>query len=344
MINKTESDAVLRSVAIIGSGLAGLTAAILLKSRGYEATVFEKSRGPGGRLASKRVKDGSADVGAQYFTIRNPEFQQFLDEYAGPETYAPWNGHFGYQKAAGHFEAFPDDQRYVGVPRMTSISRALSASVNLTAETRIAKLKRKSSGWSLVSTENQIFGPFDAVIITAPPAQARELLADSELTQLAAELDQPVAHMQPCWAVAAHFPQSPLDRLDGIRANSDILSWAGNNSSKPGRSDDGEWWVLHGTSEWSQANVDTPAEQVSVEIIRAFQSVTGNHLWPDSHVTHRWLYARSTDPETPGNRWFSADCIGLAGDWLSGGRVEGAFDSASGLVDVMTARPARQGD
>ncbi|HCP22242.1 MAG TPA: FAD-dependent oxidoreductase, partial [Marinobacter hydrocarbonoclasticus] len=58
----------IRSIAVIGSGLAGLTAAILLGDSGHNVRVFEKSRGPGGRLASKRVANGSADIGAQYFT------------------------------------------------------------------------------------------------------------------------------------------------------------------------------------------------------------------------------------------------------------------------------------
>src|SRR5690554_4761629 len=87
----------IRSIAVIGSGLAGLTAAILLGDSGHNVRVFEKSRGPGGRLASKRVANGSADIGAQYFTSRNPGFTRFLDRWAGPESYQIWNARFGYQ-------------------------------------------------------------------------------------------------------------------------------------------------------------------------------------------------------------------------------------------------------
>lgn len=340
MTNKPDIPASIRSVAVIGSGLAGLTAALLLHQQGIKATVFEKSRGPGGRLASRRLSDSSADIGAQYFTIRNPAFLSFLEQRAGTECFALWQGLFGYQQGPDHWEAFPDEQRYVGVPRMTAISRALAADVNLVAETRIASLDGGHDGHTLVTTEGQRIGPFDAVVITAPPAQARDLLQDSSLTQLAAELDDPVRHMQPCWAVAAHFPSTPFNRYDGMRVKSDILSWVANNSSKPGRDDDGQWWVLHATSEWSQANVDGPAKQVAGTMIGEFQAVTGTDLVPDNVVTHRWLYAKSSDPAMPGYCWFADQRIGFAGDWLSGGRVEGAFNSASALVQAITNKPA----
>ena len=57
----------------------------------------------------------------------------------------------------------------------------------------------------------------------------------------------------------------------------------------------------------------------------------------DDWISHRWLYAKSSPTEQPGFRWYGDQRIGLAGDWLSGGRVEGAFDSASGLVAHMLA-------
>lgn len=340
MINKTETPSLLRSVAIIGSGLAGLSTALLLQQRGYEVKVFEKSRGPGGRLAAKRVQGGSADVGAQYFTIRNPAFHQFLEQNAGPDSFAPWQGRFGYQNKAGQWEPFPDEERYVGVPRMTAISRALSDRIDIVAETRIEKLKRDETGWTLVSTGGDELGPFEAVVITAPPAQARDLLAASQLPALAAELDEPVRHVQPCWAVAAHFNKAPFELYDGMRVQSDILSWVGNNTSKPGREDSGQWWVLHASSAWSADNVDTPADRAASAMVGEFLAITGAAQEPDNLVTHRWLYAKSSDSAAPGCRWFADEQIGLAGDWLMGGRVEGAFDSASALVKALAGESA----
>ncbi|MGM0767589.1 MAG: NAD(P)/FAD-dependent oxidoreductase [Pseudomonadota bacterium] len=324
-------------MAIVGSGLAGLSAARMLTEQGVSATLFEKSRGPGGRLASKRVSGGSADIGAQYFTIRNPAFGSFLERYAGPDAYAIWHARLGFQKSDGSWQPFPEEARYVGTPRMTAISRALASGLDLQAETRIAQLARNDGGWTLTDTEHRAHGPFDAVIVTAPPAQARDLLASSQLPELAAHLDEPVSAILPCWAVAAYFAEPPATEFQGLRPDHDVLYWAGNNSSKPGRDDQGQWWVLHATPGWSAANEDTPPAEVARALVAAFQATTGNSPEPTDIVPHRWLYARSADTRRPGCLWFAAEGIGLAGDWLSGGRVEGAFESASDLIAAMMA-------
>ncbi len=337
MNNSSASNPSVRRVAIVGSGLAGLTAGIKLQQLGHQVTLFEKSRGPGGRLAAKRVDGGSADVGAQYFTSRNPEFLPFLREFAGDASFAPWPGTFGFRDEAGRWDSFPAEPRYVGTPRMTAITRALSANLTLNAQTRVATLEPDGHQWQLADTEGQALGAFDQVIITAPPAQAQTLLQDSGLNQLAGKLEGPVRRVLPCWAVAAHFQTPPWTRHDGMRVEDPVLYWIANNSSKPGREDTGQWWVLHAGPEWTQANVDTPPEKVAEQMLSAFQGITGFSEGPDQTVTHRWLYARSEKGPQPGHLWFADQGIGLAGDWLSGGRVEGAFDSACALVAAMAA-------
>ncbi|AOY87635.1 FAD-dependent oxidoreductase [Marinobacter salinus] len=335
MFNETSQVPHIRRVAIVGSGLSGLTAAIILQAHGYDVTVFEKSRGPGGRLASKRVGEGSADIGAQYFTARNPDFIPFLRQYAGKETFEVWHGRFGFRNAGEEWSRFPEEPRYVGTPRMTAISRALSGHVNVVANTRVGKLARKDTGWIVTDEGGKPLGDFEHVIITAPPAQARDLLKGSGLEGLATHLDEPIQHLLPCWAVAAHFEQAPWSRHEGMRVEHPVLFWVANNTSKPGRDDSGQWWVLHASPEWSEEHVETPADQVAAELIGAFGEVTGFDGQPDNVVTHRWLYARSEGGHQPGHLWFSQEGIGIAGDWLSGGRVEGAFNSASSLVRAM---------
>lgn len=343
MFNETFHTNDIRRIAIVGSGLAGLTAAIKLKQQGHSVTVFEKSRGPGGRLASKRVADGSVDMGAQYFTSRNPDFLPFLTEFAGDSSFATWSGQFGFQDKEGQWRAFPDEPRYVGTPRMTAISRALSAHATVVAETRIESLARTDEGWALSDSNGKLMGEFDQVIITAPPAQTRDLLAQSNLPELAAQLNDAVSRVLPCWAVAAHFEENPWPRHEGMRCDHPALFWVANNSSKPGRTsqdqdDKGVWWVLHANPEWTERNVDASPKQVAAELIAALREVTGTEVAVTDALTHRWLYARSEGGEHPGHLWFQEQGIGLAGDWLSGGRVEGAFNSACSLVSACTAR------
>jgi len=63
-----------KNVAVVGAGIAGLTAAYYLKKYGYTVTVYEASNRVGGRMTTDRINDCLIDRGAQflssdYFTL-----------------------------------------------------------------------------------------------------------------------------------------------------------------------------------------------------------------------------------------------------------------------------------
>ena len=67
----------MQNVAVIGAGITGVTLANLLQKK-VNLTVFEKSRGVGGRIASRRAEPYQFNHGAQYFKVENKEFKDFL--------------------------------------------------------------------------------------------------------------------------------------------------------------------------------------------------------------------------------------------------------------------------
>ena len=75
--------------AVVGAGMAGITCARTLVQAGHRVTVFEKSRGPGGRMATRDSEFGSFDHGAQYFTVRDERFEQALATASG--LVRPWS-------------------------------------------------------------------------------------------------------------------------------------------------------------------------------------------------------------------------------------------------------------
>ena len=341
MIDTQDSQAVIRRLAIVGSGLAGLTAARKLVASGVEVTLFEKSRGPGGRMASKRLTeptDSSADIGAQYFTIRNPAFHQFLTDHTGTGNWGLWEGRFRYQGADNGWQRVRPAERYVGIPRMSAITRALAAGLDVMSGVRIAGLDLDSNDrWTLTDTEGRVYGGFDTVLLTPPPAQTIDLLKDSGLSELADDFNIQISRMQACWTVMAYFPGGAGADYEALMPNSRLLNWAANNSSKPGREDEGEWWVLHGDPDWSDANTDTDLDQVAEQLLEEFRHFGEIQATPATVKVHRWLYARPRARTGPGHLWFPGKRIAIAGDWLDGGRVEGAFNSADGLVSRLAS-------
>lgn len=82
-------------IAIVGAGLAGLACARELTAAGVAVTLFDKSRGVGGRSSTRRVTlaDGTAlsfDHGAQYFTVREANFRRLVDRGAAAGMLARW--------------------------------------------------------------------------------------------------------------------------------------------------------------------------------------------------------------------------------------------------------------
>lgn len=111
--------------AIIGAGLAGISAARALMAQGHAVTIFDKGRGPGGRLATRRIEaEGRKlqfDHGAQYLRAEGADFAAALAE-AGT---APW----------------PDAARRVGVPSMSAVPRALLGEIPCVASRHVGKIR-----------------------------------------------------------------------------------------------------------------------------------------------------------------------------------------------------------
>jgi predicted NAD/FAD-dependent oxidoreductase len=222
---------------------------------------------------------------------------------------------------------------------MSAVTRALARNLDITTGTRIHRFTQdeQQACWLIADDETR-FGSFDCVLCSAPPAQTRALLVASEQ---AAVLHNPIlqaAELLPCWAVAVAF-DTPLELpYQGLQTKHPVLLWLTNNSSKPGRDNEREWWVLNASPDWSRDHKDAQPAAVQAALLNAFNDLTGC-AWaePGEVVTHRWLYARYQPQHSPGYLWFAEQRFGVIGDWLQGGRVEGAFNSASRWVNDWLA-------
>ena len=80
-------------VAVIGAGLAGCTAARHL-SQIAKIKVYEKSKRSGGRIATRFSCKHQFDHGAQFFTARSSDFEDFLTPLVELGCVARWDGRF----------------------------------------------------------------------------------------------------------------------------------------------------------------------------------------------------------------------------------------------------------
>lgn len=320
-------------LAVVGAGLAGLVCAQRAARAGWSVTAFEKARGVGGRLSTRRHGELHFDHGAQYFTARDAEFVRFVQEAVAGGVAAPWSGRVGTLSAGGIAPETAAPARFVGTPGMSAFVKPLAEGIVLRTGVRVGAVARDGAGWRLESTEGDALGRYDAVAVAAPAPQAAPLLAAAPaLAARAASVP-----MRPCWAglVAFEKPLALAARLDAAFVEGAPLAWIARNGSKPGRPP-GESWVLHAAPAWSEAHVDATPDDVARELVAALGDVLGQALPAPLHRSaHRWLYALPAGAAaSPGDPclWDPALRLGACGDWCLEGRVEAAFRSGAALA------------
>jgi predicted NAD/FAD-dependent oxidoreductase len=313
-------------IAVVGAGIAGLSCATALQSAGHRVQVFDKSGGTSGRVSTRRGDGWQCDHGAQYFAAEHPEFVAEIARWQQAGVVAPWKPRLRIEGGAQR-RARGNGTWHVGVPRMTAPARWLAGACALSTKTTINRVSQVGQRWQLQSAEHGVMAQmFDTVVLAIPAPQAVPLLrgAASELSRLA----DGVA-MQGCWALMARFAAPLALDFDAAVCANGPLAWVARDNSKPGRNGT-ETWLMHAGTEWSETHIEADADFVGAALIEAFRVLGGET--PQAWTAHRWRYASGAVQLPEGCAWRAESGIGLCGDWLNGGDVEGAWLSGRALA------------
>jgi renalase len=285
-------------IAIIGAGMAGVSAGRLLADRGHRVTLLEKSRGCGGRCATKRWEGHIVDHGAQYFTLRHPDFSAAVQQTCGEalcRITAP--------VLDEHGVALPDAGRYYHREGNSRLVRSLAAGFTLRTD-------------ATVTDARPLLREYDRVLSTAPLPQTAALFG----------LTIPSDYI-PCLTVILAYRGEPTGLSREAYAVSDHtsdLAWSACENHKPGRIAAGCTVMVAQMSEaFSRRHIESPPTDypalVRSMVERRWGFSSENFL---AALGHRWRYARvaqsHTAPALPDRCYF-------AGDALAASRVEDAW-------------------
>lgn len=141
---------------IIGAGPCGLALGHKLSQLNKDFLIVEKSRGVGGRIATRRIDGDSFDHGAPVLKDHD-ELSQLIDTS----------------------KAIRSGENIFFAGGMTGPFKSLAASLPIHKEVKIVKIEKKSK-WLATSDQGLEFKT-ENIVLTAPLPQALELLTQSQI-------------------------------------------------------------------------------------------------------------------------------------------------------------------
>jgi len=337
-------------VVIVGAGIAGLSAAAELVANGRRVVVLEKSRGVGGRMATRRVGEAVCDHGAQFFTVRGPAFGGMVAEAHKAAAVATWCE--GFSQAASIdatvTPAVDGHARWRGMSGMTDLPKRLAA--QLPADRCLLRTAAKVAAIGLdggrvrisVDSDTESGEPITVhaavAIVTSPVPQSLDLFAAGGLLAaeggVAPEVLRQLAtvHYDPSFALMLVLSRPSLvPPPGGIQFAGGPISWLADNQQKGISSVPA--LTVHASGEFSRRHFNDPPEQVAaalIELVRPW--IDGD---PATAIVeqslHRWKFAAPTTIiPAPLVAAVTSPPIVCCGDAFGGPKVEGA--ASSGLA------------
>jgi renalase len=328
-----------RSCVVVGAGISGLLAAKTLKEEAWTITVLDKSRGVGGRMATRRVGEGNFDHGAQFFTVRGERFASLVQEWLGAGVATEWTRGFADSEGRPNEDGYP---RYRGAEGMTSIPKYIARGLDVRTGERAVRVDDNDDGWEVVC-ESGSRAAGNALVLTAPVPQALDLASSGSFSLP----DGARRHLErvsyaPCLALMVLLDDSPgVPEPGGMQIKGEPLDWIGDNRRK-GISE-APALTVHAGPEWSRSHFEDEEMEITEYLISRAGDHLGACLAPAVVETSlaRWRYSWVTNPH-PDPRLVVSDDPPLVfcGDGFGQPKVEGAALSGLAAADHLLGRNA----
>ena len=330
-------------IAIIGAGMAGLATAYGLRTLPVDVTVFEKSRGYGGRVATRGRQGARYDHGANYFTAPTPRLRRLIT------AHLPTDGLLQISRSIWSFEADgtlcrpdPDEEgeeRWTyrqGINRLGKLL-AQQSGATVRTETPIQRVFYRENTWTCESSTSS-YSDFDALVLTPPAPQTAEILSASRVGA------ETLRRMQQGLNAVSYTSQFSFvfgyDRVlsrpgpfYGLRSadGEHPIQWIGFEHEKPGHVRSGHSVLVVQTAPgWTAERLEQEPVEFVHEVKEYVEDILISDLrHPAWYDAQKWRYARPRSAMTGDMGTERAEYgLFLAGDYVAGvGRVAAALES-----------------
>lgn len=302
-------------IAIVGAGLSGATLYNLLQRDGHSVTLFEKSRGVGGRCSTRYIERWKLDHGTPYFRAEDRAFVAFCDKQVSQgilrregENYYPTNG-------------------------INQLCASLIDEQNLYKNSTIISCDFHNKLWSLNDAKGRLYKDFDRLIITIPAPQLLGLDIDIESSTRAKlttiEYDSIATLLL---SSQRPIPKEVKSALMALSSQS-LFKKIVDNSAKY-HYEGFDSYILHLNSSFTKSYNFTDRESLKDMMLKKIQELSdikldelfeiSSHFWKYALVSHALLDSYLYDVDSS---------LGLCGDYFWGEHLQSAYLSAMRLYD-----------
>lgn len=328
-------------VVIVGAGLSGVLAARTLTQAGRRVIVLDKSRSAGGRLATRRIGSGKADHGAQFFTVRHPQFRQLVDGWLADGIAFEWSRGWSDGSLATTRDGHP---RYACTHGMNDLVVRLADGLDLRTNVQVACVRHMPHGWQ-VEDEGGGIVRARALLLTPPVPQSLTLLDKGDV-RLPADVRTQLERIDyaKCVTLMLHVTGDiSLPPPGAIQRPHAPVTWIADNQEKGISAS--RIITMQAGADYSAALWDEPDERIIREFHVHLMPFMGTNTKIDESQVKRWRYSYPlhTYPERSLLLDLDGSTLAFAGDAFGEPRVEGASLSGLGAGAALAALPVTEG-
>ena len=339
-----------QDVIVVGAGLAGLVCAQRLQQAGHQVCLLEKSRGVGGRLATRRIHGVPLDHGTRYLVNHGDRWPPLIDHWCRQGILTPWQPQPFELTADGSLQARATRQPYLVAPAgINMIGKQLAQGLTIHRQQKLLALAlTEQKTWRLtveLATDHPpvayqaravvlalpapqippILAPLEAIAALQPIRQALATVTYAPVITVMAQYAHPLPQASdplPCaptapWMVEGH-PDTPF-------------FWVGLDSSKrpaPASSDLNV--VIHSSAAFAHRWFDLPDLQPVGRALLAQASEFVAAWLHDPHTwqVHRWRYGLVETPcANPLLHTLQPLPLAACGDWCGAANLDTALEA-----------------
>ena len=331
--------------------MAGITCAQRVQQAGYRVAVIEKSKGLGGRVATRRLSGTCADHGLRYLEPQGEQTATLIQSLLQTGVLTFWTDQI-YEWSGNQIipagEPYP---RYAAPDGMTTIAKAAATGLTIYRGQRVLAVIPTPQGWRF--TLDPIAAPASdllakAIVLAIPAPQAFNLLEPLASQGLSSEILAKLRSVEfdPCITAIAvyaseHEAEIAVTPWQAVRCTHDpAVTWIGQESSKRRKAEQ-PVIVSHSTADFAKRYLESEDLQaVGQQLLDRAAAISFPWLSrPQILQVHRWRYAfvKQALPELYLASLFPLHLV-CSGEWCGGYQIEAALQSGqAAAMQIMQA-------